>query len=675
MDTPTKVDNDQPDFVSLKDKIARETLKAITVSPFKLTKMTSVQAAVLPLLPDLVRPYNPEEAEGKRKPRDLLVKARTGTGKTIAFLVPAIERRVRQLQSVGKQAVRDAGLESDKHLEARAIRAFSRKNVGTLIISPTRELATQIANEALRLTTHHNDMEVRLFVGGASKRAQMQEWMRGRRDIVVSTPGRILDFIQSEPEVANGLAGTSILILDEADTLLDMGFRDDIDAIVKALPPQPERQTFLFSATLDTRVSQVARTAMGKDFTLIDCVESDAPPTHAHIPQYHTVLPSAAHQIPFLLRLLAHDQLINAGKSKCIVFFPTTKMTQLFSTLVRKLSTVLPAGENTTVYEMHSQRDQRVRERTSSSFRADCKGASILVTSDVSARGVDYPGVTRVIQIGVPSNAHQYIHRVGRTGRGDEMTGRADLVLLPWEVGYVTWQLTDVPLKPLTTSELEKQVTTLAKQYDEDPFAFYETVNADSEKASRLRFPKEYSAVLGNMTTEIKNLLIKLDEEAVRETMASMLGYYASRSGDLRVQRNVILEGLKDWTVEACGLPVPPHVSDAFLTKVGMHDGRTKRFGKPREEYIPRGGMRSSPWEGRGSVKAKRERTNREYEPDSNSSNERAMPPWERRQAEYPRDKQQRFSRSDDNGFGDRKRSFGSRGRSGEPYRGYDSRD
>ncbi len=166
--------------------------------------MSPVQAAVLPLLPDLAKPYDPEDAS--TSPRDLLVKARTGTGKTLAFLIPAIEARMKALDKHAKQAVADSGLKGDRHLEDRAKRALSRREVGALILSPTRELATQIANEAIKLSSHHHGFEVRLFVGGVSKYHQMKEWMKGRRDIVVGTPGRIRDVLENEPTVRESLA-------------------------------------------------------------------------------------------------------------------------------------------------------------------------------------------------------------------------------------------------------------------------------------------------------------------------------------------------------------------------------------------------------------------------------------------------------------------------------------
>lgn len=196
----TTLGEDQPTFASLEGKVSRATLGTLS-SIFKITNMSPVQAAVLPLLPELAEPYHPDN----NSPRDLLVKARTGTGKTLGFLIPAVEARLKALRATAQKALEDAGLVSDRNLEARAKRMHAHNHAGALIISPTRELATQIANEALRLTSRHEGFEVRLFVGGASKRLQMRDWMRGRRDIVVATPGRMRDLLENEPEIAKGL--------------------------------------------------------------------------------------------------------------------------------------------------------------------------------------------------------------------------------------------------------------------------------------------------------------------------------------------------------------------------------------------------------------------------------------------------------------------------------------
>lgn len=203
------VGEDQPAFSTLEGRVSQDTLNAVTGNPFRLTNMSPVQAAVLPLLPELARPYDPKDTSGPA--RDLLVKARTGTGKTLGFLIPALEAREKALDAHAKQAAIDAGSPTDRHLMDRAKRAMARSQVGALILSPTRELATQIAKEAIKLSSHHPGFEVRLFVGGESKRQQMREWTRGNKDIVVGTPGRIRDVLENEPMVAEGLARTKMV--------------------------------------------------------------------------------------------------------------------------------------------------------------------------------------------------------------------------------------------------------------------------------------------------------------------------------------------------------------------------------------------------------------------------------------------------------------------------------
>lgn len=194
------MNSDQPKFETLKGAVSDATLQALTRTPFNLKYMSQVQAAVLPLLPGLAEPYDSSTNDAERSVRDLLVRAKTGTGKTLAFHVPAVEARLKTIETHGKRAVKDAGLVNDKALELRSKRLFARTHVGTLVISPTRELASQIASEALRLTQHHDDFQVRLFLGGKSKSEQMRAFMRGRRDIVVGTPGRLRDLLESEPE-------------------------------------------------------------------------------------------------------------------------------------------------------------------------------------------------------------------------------------------------------------------------------------------------------------------------------------------------------------------------------------------------------------------------------------------------------------------------------------------
>lgn len=178
------------------------------MKPYQYTDMTTVQAAVFEYLPKLSDPYDPN---GPPTTRDLLVKAKTGTGKTAAFVIPAIEQRIKAIEAHGRQAVKDVGMNTDTQLETRAKQVFARQHAGTLIISPTRELANQISTEATRLSSHHQNFGVISFLGGMPKRMQMRNWMTGRRDIIIATPGRLRDLLTSEPEIAKGLAKTPLV--------------------------------------------------------------------------------------------------------------------------------------------------------------------------------------------------------------------------------------------------------------------------------------------------------------------------------------------------------------------------------------------------------------------------------------------------------------------------------
>ncbi|KAG7091046.1 hypothetical protein E1B28_010105 [Marasmius oreades] len=593
------------------------TFKAVTVRPFQFSHMTEVQQAVLGMLPDLALPHTLAQS-----PRDVMVRARTGTGKTLAFLVPAIEARLKMLQAAGRKALTDNGRVNDPALETRGKRVLAREEVGTLILTPTRELAIQIANEALNLTKHHPDFRVHVWIGATSRRTQMRDFMTGTRDIIVATPGRLRDLLESEPDVKRGLSHTHQVIFDEADTMLEIGFRDDIEAIMSYLPPTPQRQTFLFSATLSSKVREIAQKHLAAGHSYIDCIKGQDSPVHADIPQYHTVVPSASQQIPHILRTIAHDQLVNPGSSKVMLFLPTTKMTQLFTTIIKQFGrSLLPAGRETTVYEIHSKRPQSSRTRTSDMFRKDKSGASVLVSSDVSARGVDYPGVTRVIQVGIPATREQYIHRVGRTGRGSkEVKGRGDFVLLPWEVGFISWQLTDIPIKPITVAELKTQLATLAEKHDESPghslpLSLKTSRSSSFSTMNSIRFQTPYKPLLDEFDRLGSQIGSQLDVEAVRETFLSLIGYYFSKSTELRVSNNVILEGCRQWTTDALAQETPPYVSEMFLQRLGLEDRRTKQFGRGAKKFAPTRRQNVPSWDGRGVQKNKnREWTSKEYE-------------------------------------------------------------
>lgn len=205
-------------FSTVEQVMHPNTYRAITKTSYKHIDMSPVQDAVLSLLPEIAEPY--QEAKKLASSRDLLVRAKTGTGKTLAFLVPAIEARIKTLGKVGADAVSASGLAGDERAEKivkeKAQYAHAKKHVGTLVISPTRELATQIANAALKLSKHH-DFNIQLFVGGESKGLQLRDWKSGRRDILVATPGRLMDMMDTDPTIKEALQNVNTVSAHVSD--------------------------------------------------------------------------------------------------------------------------------------------------------------------------------------------------------------------------------------------------------------------------------------------------------------------------------------------------------------------------------------------------------------------------------------------------------------------------
>ncbi|KAK9895498.1 DEAD-domain-containing protein [Cystobasidium minutum MCA 4210] len=579
-------------FTNLKGKINYDVYKALTQRPFNFEKMSSVQEAVLNLLPGLAQTtaaVEGSESNAVNERADLLVKAKTGTGKTVAFLVPALEARFNDIKDE-QERFKAANPGADANTVSRHMARYTKDTVGTIILSPTRELATQIATEAAKLMTHCKGMDVRLFIGGASKGMQLRDFERRRRDIIVATPGRMNDML-SIPMVRDQVAKAKVLVLDEADTLLDMGFKDAIDSIVEHMPPKGERQTFLFSATVSPEIRKIARSTLRKDHKFIDCVPLNETNTHLHIPQYSSVLPSADQQFTHIARLLAHDALLNPQGGKAIIFLPTTKMTELTSMLVKAMRPSLPWGiRGTRIFEMHSKKTQSARDRTSEEFRSQSgPGYSILVTSDVSARGVDYPGVTRVIQVGVPGSKDTYVHRVGRTGRAGK-AGRGDIVLLPWEESYIRSTLQDIPLKPIDTEGLQAELETLATELDANP----PRMNAAPAPMARSRFGgrappgSSVSAMQHPVLPRLQGLERRVTEDIIpeispldaSEAFGSQLGFYVGRSPELGMSRGEIYEALQEWATTGLGLAQPPQVSQKMQQMLGL--GKTNRGGKMR---------------------------------------------------------------------------------------------
>jgi ATP-dependent RNA helicase MSS116 len=252
--------------------------------------------------------------------------------------------------------------------------------------------------------------------------------------VLIATPGRLLDHMENT-KLQNGkkfgydvMRETKILVLDEADRLLDMGFRSEIKKILTFLPIKDKRQTLLFSATVPKELKAIIAENMKTNFQEVDCIrntdDSSNPENHTNIlvKQTFAILPSLDKQVTAVVQLI-QEEMKSDPKHKIVVFFPTARMVQYFAEFFN-------VGLGIEVIELHSKKNQGYRNKASDKFRRAKTG--ILFTSDVSARGVDYPDVTRVIQFGLPESREQYIHRLGRTGRAGK-EGQGILVLAPFE--------------------------------------------------------------------------------------------------------------------------------------------------------------------------------------------------------------------------------------------------
>jgi len=350
-----------------------------------------------------------------------LAKAKTGTGKTLGFLIPTVEK-----------------IKKIKHMSG---------DVCCLCISPTRELAMQISAEAESLITFHQKIKVVTCVGGTNVNKDIRA-LKGSVQIVVATPGRLLDHLQNNG-LAERMQKLDVLILDEADQLLDMGFRPDIERILKLLEPSvATRQTLLFSATVPKSVSEIARIALRPKYNFVDTVGEDADQTHLHVKQEVIVAPQAE-QLNVIASILAREA--SQQPYKIIVFCTTARLTGFMAELFNSVSD----RTGFTVLEIHSRKSQAVRKRASDKFR-DAKNA-VLFSSDVSARGMDYPGVTFVLQIGLTDRA-QYIHRLGRTARAGKK-GKGALLLAPYEERHmVKKELGDMPLSPTSIPDMNQNI-------------------------------------------------------------------------------------------------------------------------------------------------------------------------------------------------------------------------
>lgn len=323
-------------------------------------------------------PVQAESLPGILAGRDVVAQARTGSGKTAAFAL---------------------GLLST--LDATAVRLQG------LVLCPTRELADQVSREIRRLARFMPNVKVLTLCGGVPLRPHLAS-LAHEPHIVVGTPGRILELIQKE---ALPLQAVKVLVLDEADRMLDMGFTDDINSIVEATPQQ--RQTLLFSATIPQSIREISR-RMQRD-PLDITVASE--PEEALIEQTFFEV-DAESKIAALESLLLHY------RPESVVVFCNTRQD------VRAVAGEL-AGRGFSVLALHGELDQREREEML--VRFSNRSAIVLVASDVAARGLDIAELPMVINFDIASDADTHLHRIGRTGRAGRR-GVALSLCLPREI-------------------------------------------------------------------------------------------------------------------------------------------------------------------------------------------------------------------------------------------------
>ncbi|CAF1705004.1 DEAD-box ATP-dependent RNA helicase 51 [Brassica napus] len=353
--------------------------------------MTQIQAGSIPPL-----------LEGK----DVLGAARTGSGKTLAFLIPAVELLFKE-------------------------RFSPRNGTGVIVICPTRELAIQTKNVAEELLKHHS-LTVSMVIGGNNRRTEAQRIANGS-NLLIATPGRLLDHLQHTKGFI--YKHLKCLVIDEADRILEENFEEDMNKILKILPKT--RQTALFSATQTSKVQDLARVSLTSP-VLVDVDDGRRKVTNEGLEQGYCVVPSEKR-----LLLLISFLKKNLNK-KIMVFFSTCKSVQFHAEIMKLI--------NVESCDIHGGLDQNRRTKTFFDFMKAEKG--ILLCTDVAARGLDIPSVDWIIQYDPPDKPTEYIHRVGRTARGEGAKGKALLVLIPEELQFIRYlKAAKVPVKELEFNE------------------------------------------------------------------------------------------------------------------------------------------------------------------------------------------------------------------------------
>ena len=453
-----------------------------------------------------------------------LAQARTGTGKTLAFLIPVLQNIINH----------EPSLETSKS-------RTSRPDIRAIIISPTRELAEQIAVEA-RKVARNTGVIVQTAVGGVAKASGLKKIMTQGCHVLVGTPGRLNDILSdrySQIEAPN----LSALVLDEADRLLDQGFAPAIQEIQNLLPRR-DRQTLLFSATVPHEVMQIVNQNMKPDYQFVRTVKPGEQQTHEKVPQKVVQVAGFENLMPVLFELCKREMARSDVEMpfKAIVYLNATAEVSLALSVFQNLRSSMDPSttarsplHSALIVGIHSRLTQQGRTRTAEAFRrANC---SIMFSSDVTARGMDFPNVTHVIQMGLPSNRDTYIHRIGRTARGDK-NGEGYLFITPLELRESHDRLHELPLKP------------------DDSF---QTAMVDMTQDAQL--PAPVAEILNEVVQATKPISMKEKSAAYLATLG-VFNWFS--------RKQQLIDAMNSRSTYAWGLPTPPAISPLLASKLGL---------------------------------------------------------------------------------------------------------
>ncbi|XP_049593509.1 ATP-dependent RNA helicase DDX55 isoform X1 [Syngnathus scovelli] len=361
-----------------------------TLRELKFTHMTPVQAACIPLF---------------MGNKDVAAEAVTGSGKTLAFVIPVLEFLLKREEKLKKM------------------------QVGALVVTPTRELAAQISQVIGHFLQKFPQFTQMLMIGGNNPMEDVEKFKESGANIVVATPGRLEDMFRRKGDgvdLAASVKSLDVLVLDEADRLLDMGFENSLNAILSFLPKQ--RRTGLFSATQTQELEKLVRAGLRNPVRIVVkekgvAADGAARRTPSRLCNYYTVCRAEDkfNQLVAFLRQHKHQ--------KQLVFFSTCACVEYFGRALETLVKKVP------VHCIHGKMKDK-RNKIFADFRAVKSG--ILVCTDVMARGIDIPDVNWVLQYDPPSSASAFVHRCGRTARIGNR-GNALVFLLPMEESYVNF--------------------------------------------------------------------------------------------------------------------------------------------------------------------------------------------------------------------------------------------